>query len=404
MKYKCNFRKNTSYIFILMFFIIITLVVNAQEKATFSGTVVNESGEPVFNVKVEIRPYKIKPGGIREQRIMPHIVQHTDIDGKFTITNIPPESVKILIGDDDTETKMLSIDLGDLTLYPEERPPFKIMLFSLEPGAKIENAVIKVKTKIIPQIRARVVDADGTPITDTQVNTAVNRRDVDRTGSGRSRGPRNTDSEGYFTEKLRVDDEPQFYRVAIEYDGYFAVSDPFIPLEGQPVVHLLLKLNDKPIPFDENTQERVSAEFNRLLSTPAVWIRNPINGHYYKKIYCHSIEDALTQSNEEKAYLVSINDKIEEKWIENITDRSSYIIGLSEMDEEGKWKWHSGEPVTYTNWGNVKQLNENKGILNNVIINSHGKWNTLGTDRHTGFPLIAILEKENPKENTQDNK
>ncbi len=60
MKYKCNLRKNTSYIFILMFFILIISVVNAQEKATFSGTVVDESGEPVINVTVEIRPYNIK--------------------------------------------------------------------------------------------------------------------------------------------------------------------------------------------------------------------------------------------------------------------------------------------------------------------------------------------------------
>lgn len=404
MKYKCKIQKNISYIFILTFFIIITSVVNAQEKATFSGSVVDESGEPVINVRVEIRPYKIKPGGIREQRIMPHIVQHTDRDGNFTITNIPPESVKILIGDDDTETKILSIDLEDLTLYPEERPPFKVMLFSLEPGAKIENAKIKVKTKIIPQIRARVVDADGTPITDSQLNTAINRKDIDRSGSGRSRGPRKTDSEGYFTEKLRVDNEPQFYRIAIEYDGHFAVSDPFIPHQGQPVVHLLLKLNDKPIPFDENTPERVSAEFNRILSTPPVWIRNPINGHHYKRIYCYSLEDALTQSNIEKAYLVSINDKIEEKWIENISGRSEYIIGLRVMDEKEKWIWHSGEPVTYTNWGDMKNINMNKDVLDNVIVNSHRKWNILGTNRHIGFPLMAILEKENPKEKTQDNK
>ena len=379
-------------------------MVNAQEKATLSGTVVNESGEPVINVKVQIRPTKFKHGGIREQHFMQHLVQHTDIDGSFTLTNIPPESVKILIGDDDTETKILSIELENLTLFPEERPPFKIMLFSLEPGAKIENAIIKVKTKIIPQIRARVVAADGTPITDSQVNTAINRNDLDRSGSGRSRGPRRTDSEGYFTEKLRVDDEPQFYRIAIEYDGHFAVTDPFIPHQGQPVVHLLLKLNDKPIPFDEITPERVSAEFNRLLSTPAVWVRNPINGHHYKRIYCHSMEDALTQSEIEKAYLVSINDKIEEKWIQNITGMSNHIIGLRYMVEEGKWKWHSGEPVTYTNWGDEKFDNKNIDLQDNVIVRYHDKWHILGSHLHTQFPLMAILEKENPKQLPQEDK
>ncbi|RKU30740.1 hypothetical protein C6497_03415 [Candidatus Poribacteria bacterium] len=404
MKYKCKIQKNISHNLILALFIIITSVVNAQEKATLSGIVVNESGEPVINIGVVIRPYKIKPGGIRQEKFITHLVQQTDIDGSFTMTNIPPESIKIQIGDDDTETKILSIDLEGLTLFPEERPPFRMMLFSLEPGAKIENAIIKIKSKIIPQIRARVVAADGTPIADSQVQTAINRNDIDRSGSGRSRGPRRTDSEGYFTEKLRIDDEPQFYRIAIEHEGYFAVSDPFMPHEGQPVVHLLLKLNDKPIPFDDNTPERVTVEFNRLLNTPAVWIRNPINGHDYKRIYCEGMEDALNQSNIEKAYLVSINDKIEEKWIENITGMSECIIGLRYMVEEGKWKWHSGEPVTYTNWGNEKPLNEKIDMQDRVIVRSYGKWNLLSSNQHRGSPLIAVLEKENPKEKPKEDK
>ncbi|MCG9127578.1 hypothetical protein JT359_08275 [Candidatus Poribacteria bacterium] len=404
MKYRCNIDTKSSYVFLLIFFMILTSSVKAQENASFSGTVVDEGGEPVINVKVEIQPFQIKPGGIRERKIMPHLVQHTDREGSFSIRNIPPESIKFVIGDDDTQTEILSIELENLTLYPEERPPFKIMLFSLEPDAKIENALIKVKTKIIPQIRVRVVAADGTPITDSQVITAMIRNDIDGSGSGRSRRPRNTDAEGYFTEKLRIDDEPQFYRIAIEYDGYFTVSDPFIPHKGQPMVHLLLKLNDKPIPFDENTPERVSAEFNRLLSFTPVWIQNPINGHLYKKIYCHSIEDALTQSNEEEAYLVSINDEIEEKWIKNITGRSKYLIGLSEMNEEGNWIWHSGEPVTYTNWGKEKQLKDNNNVLDYGIVDYHGMWNILGTTPHTGFPLMVILEKEKTKENKQDRK
>jgi len=54
------------------------------------------------------------------------------------------------------------------------------------------------------------------------------------------------------------------------------------------------------------------------------------------------------QASSEDAYIVSINDKAEEKWLSSIYGNSRYWIGLSDAEEEGTWKWFSGEPVKYT--------------------------------------------------------
>lgn len=367
----------------------------AQEGATFSGRIIDERGNPAVGISIAIQPYMIKAGGVREEQFLPQLVRRTGLQGRFSITDIPPVSVKLVIGDHDTKTKTLSIEIGDLILYPNSRPPFEEMRFSLAPGSETKNVLIKVKTEIKPQIRARVVSADGTPITEAHIRIRVLRRDIDESGGGSSSRFRHTDAEGYFVENLRVDDEPQYYRLGIEYQGYLAKTVPFILHEGQPEVHLLLRLNENPIPEDKRIPELMSAALDEFLNPPAVWVVNPANGHAYKKIYCHSIEDAITKATAENAYLVSINDKAENEWIKNVFGRSNFWIGLSDAAEEGKWVWHSGEPVTYTNWINRERSTGNTDMKDYVIIEDFtGKWQVVAPgDGQTRYIQKAILER-----------
>ena len=53
-----------------------------------------------------------------------------------------------------------------------------------------------------PQIRARVVHADGTPLTNADIYVMVLHKDLDATGSGASGSTMQTDAEGYFVEDL----------------------------------------------------------------------------------------------------------------------------------------------------------------------------------------------------------
>lgn len=289
------------------------------------------------------------------------------------------------------KTEILTIEIGDLTIYPENDDNKQEMRFSIEPGKRIENALIRVKTEIRSQITGRVVSADGTPITDAFIIAKLYHIDQDGNRTVVSNTSFITDAEGYFFEKIGTDKKPKYYMVGIEHEGYLATASRFILHEGQPEVHLLLKLNDKPIPENERTHSRVSTEITKLLNPPPVWVLNPENGHSYKKVYFHNIEDATAQANAEKAYIVSINDSTEENWIKHYVGRRNILIGLSDIHEEGRWTWHSGEPITYTNWLDDTQLAGNTDLKNYVVRDIYGKWRVV----EKSSSGMTILERAN---------
>lgn len=372
----------------------------AQDGASVSGRVVDESGDPVTGIAIAIQPYKVM-GNRRQEGFVEIWQRQTDSEGHFSIWQIAPaESVRFVVKGEQTETQILSIELGELTLYPSghPHPPFNIIQFSLEAGTEIENAVITVKMNIRPQVRARVVFADGTPVSNAQIRMRMLRMSLDGSGSGSSGGTKETDSEGYFAEDLQVDNEPQYYTLGVEYQGLLAKAPSFILHEGQPQIHLLLTLNGNPVPLAERPlgppTSDVLAEF---LSPPSVWVVNPANGHAYKRVYCSDITDTMAQASTENAYLVSINDKAENEWIQKIFGPGRFWIGLSDAAEEGQWIWHSGEPVTFTNWGEHERDGGNAEMKDYVIVGYGGRWEAVapGPGGTSHFVKKAILERAN---------
>ena len=395
-----NFRQNLGFfggIAVLCFLISSSTV--AQDGVTVSGRVVNEIGDPVAGISIAIQPYKVM-GNRREEGVVPLWERQTDAEGHFSIWPITPmESVRFVLTGEQTEIQILSIEINEITLYPSghPHPPFNTIQFSLEAGTEIEDAVIKVKTDIRPQVRARLVFADGTPVTDAQIHVRMMRTDLDGSGGGSSSGGRQTDADGYFVENLRVDDESRFYTLGVEHLGLLAKAPPFILHEGQPQVHLLLRLNGNPIPLAERPPaEALSGSLEAFLNPPSVWIVNPANGHAYKRIYCENIADAMDQATAENAYLVSINDPAENEWLQGIFERENFWIGLSDTAEEGQWAWHSGEPVTYTDWGEHEGDGGNTEMKDYAIILGfhNGKWMAVAPgDHHTNFTKRAVLER-----------
>ena len=398
-----NFRQNFGFfvgIAVLCFFVSSSTF--AQDGVTVSGRVVNEVGDPVASISIAIQPYKVM-GNRREEGFVPLWERQTDAEGRFSIWPITPmESVRFVLKGapgEQTEIQILSIEINEITFYPSghPHPPFNTIQFSLEAGIEIEDAVITVKTDIRPQVRARVVFADGTPVANTRIRTRMLRTDLDGSGGGSSSGGEQTDTDGYFVENLRVDGETQFYTLGVEHLGLFAKAPPFILHEGQPQVHLLLRLNGNPIPLAERPP--AEAPFDSLeafLNPPSVWIVNPANGHAYKRIYCDNIADAMEQATAENAYLVSINDHAENEWLQGIFERENFWIGLSDVAEEGQWSWHSGEPVTYTDWGENDQDSGNTEMKDYAIMLGfhHGRWVAVAPgDHHTNFTKIAVLER-----------
>ena len=371
----------------------------AQDGVTVSGRVVNEVGDPVVGISIAIQPYKAI-GNRREEGIVPLWERQTDADGHFSIWPITPmESVRFVVEGEQTETQILSIEINEITLYPNGHPhsPFNTIQFSLEEGTEIENAIITVKTDIRPQVRARLVFANGTPVANAQIRVRMMRTNLSGSGGGSSSGGRQTDTEGYFVENLRVDSETRFYTLGVEHLGLFAKAPPFILHEGQPQVHLLLRLNGNPIPLAERPPaEAPSGSLEAFLNPPSVWIVNPANGHAYKRIYCDNIAEAMDQATAENAYLVSINDHAENEWLQGIFERENFWIGLSDTAEEGQWAWHSGEPVTYTDWGENNQDSGNTEMKDYAIMLGfhQGSWVAVAPgDHHTNFTKRAVLER-----------
>ena len=254
--------------------------------------------------------------------------------------------------------------------------------------------VSKVQANNRPQVRARVVFADGTPLVNADIYVVMLDRDFDASGYGGSGGTMRTDAEGYFVEVLQGDNEAQFYEIGVAYHGHLAKALPFILHEGQPEVHLLLTLDDDRVRIDRWEPDQVYATLEAFLNPPRVWAVNPANGHAYKRIYCHDVIDAIDLAAAEDAYLVSINDEAEDLWIHRLFEPDALWIGLSDVAEEGQWVWHSGEPVTYTNW-ETREKDGGNTEMKDYAISDWGGWQAIALgDEQTYSLKEAILEKD----------
>ena len=157
-----SFKQNVGLLLLMMILpLLVSLSVIAQQGATISGRVVDELGDPVVGTSVALHRYKTVEDDERPVRFVPFWQKPVDLDGSFSFVNIAPtESVSFIVDDERTKGKILSIQMGELTLYPGDHPLFGKVRFSLEAGMDIEDVVITVNTNIPPQVRARVVQCN----------------------------------------------------------------------------------------------------------------------------------------------------------------------------------------------------------------------------------------------------
>ncbi|MFN9062997.1 MAG: lectin-like protein, partial [Pseudanabaena sp.] len=111
---------------------------------------------------------------------------------------------------------------------------------------------------------------------------------------------------------------------------------------------------------------------------------NSANNRYYSLLSGAGSWEALqAQAEALGGNLVTINDADENQFI--LTNfGTGYYIGLTDKEEEGVWKWISGEPATYINWESGEPNNWNGNEDYGWFWTSSGKWNDIGNANYKG--------------------
>ena len=361
---------------ITAFFLWMLVPSTAQESTTFSGRLIDTEGNPISGVSIYLRRYE-GPNQDGSEGPDDSLRTRTDTKGRFAFSNILYDALKLdIVGTSKTgyQINVLSVKFGEIALYPDRGWHWSSVKFALKPEVRMENVIITADIRTRPKIRTRVVYADGTPLANTEIYVyrQTNRFLGNNTPSGQL--IERTDAEGYFVEYLyAVTDQPERYiTLAVEHQGLFAKAVPFV-YEGS--VDLVLTLDGNPKPLTEpplEHSERFSALAAYLEPLP-VWVVNPTNEHAYKRTHRQTIEEAIAQTTAEGAYLVAINDEAEETWLQHVFGNGNFWIGLSDAEEEGRWQWHSGEPVDYTNWGTYEP-EEGNSDDKDYVMTGHFDW------------------------------
>ncbi len=215
------------------------------DRASFSGRVVDEVGNPVAGLALVIVPCKVDD----EADIAVYDAETNDT-GHFSITGIYPGKAHFMLEPGyqnglplEPEYQLLSFKIGVSAYSPKDLSPDPCTqdTFFISPGARIENVEVAVRLRM--RIRAKVVFADGTPLVDKEVS--LNIRAFDLQGSsvvGGIQGSVQTDAQGYFVQYVDRN-EAIGYRVSVEYKWLCSTSEIFIFGVEERREDLILKLS-----------------------------------------------------------------------------------------------------------------------------------------------------------------
>ena len=326
-----------------------------------SGHVVDETGNPVSGIKIAIVPVKDGNGAWfpiqTDEDGQPidtsQYQAETNSEGRFTITNTVGGPVLLsLFPYHRSGIRILKVQIAGMFLYLNERGSSPGIVFTTSPDKPIENIQVILKQ---PQIRGKVQRIDGTPIANAQIRSTVETVST-QGGSYYREGATDTDAEGHFMYYMYYLDEKIWENTAhicimsATYQKQTVEVKPFVlKSAGQP--HDVVFTFGGPHQPSSLRQNKgfTRASFSTNLNAQDVWVINPENGHAYKKIGCRNPNDAIAQASKEDAHLVTINNAVEQNWLQRIFGGSGSFIGLNDIAAEGQWQWHNGEPVEYTN-------------------------------------------------------
>ena len=386
---------------------------SAQEGilTTFSGRVIDETGNPIEGYALATVPvfdgngawFPIQDPDTPIADGSPFHAE-SDAEGRFTITTAidGPVLLTRFPLHHGSGIRILKVQIGKLFFYPSGTWEHGIV-FTTSPGRRIENIEVTVQQ---PHIRGRLQRVDGTSIANARIRLRLRGVNLHGNSSG-SYGGISTDAEGYFAHYVDEDflSGPTFYMLSVVYEGQTVSVEPIVLKPGDQTHEVVFTFDDMPVsPFRVPRRgfaasAAASTSDPRPIASPSladVWVIRPENDHAYKRIQCADWEDAQAQATAEGAYLVTINDETEQKWLQVVFGGQPSWIGLNDIAQEGEWVWDNGEPVNYTNWGLQEPNDTSVREEDHVIFGASGRWADFGTE-HGGISLIrtALIEKEN---------
>lgn len=214
------------------------------DRASFSGRVVDEVGDPVIGLELMITPCDVDD----DADIATYHTETNDT-GHFTITDIYPGKAHFMLVSEyqgglplELEYQLLSFKIGASAYYPKDLSPDPCAqdTFFIAPDARIENVEVVVRLRM--RIRAKIVFADSTPLVNKKIDLNIRAFDL-HSGNvvGGIQGSSQTDAQGYFVQYIDRNEETG-YRVSVEYRGLCATSEDFALKVGERREDLVLKL------------------------------------------------------------------------------------------------------------------------------------------------------------------
>lgn len=402
--------KSNNRIFLLTFFIILVALFlthtrhsEAQQTETsVSGRVIDIQKNPLQGIEIGIQPIDITESNRFPSRFGNITMRsRTDSHGDFSISGISSVPVEFkLLPERIANYKINTIEIGGLTLYSDRFFGNFNLPIGIAKGQHLKNIVFTLVPRM--KISGQIVFNDGTPFRNRTIKLDLKPSHLWDSFRSRIDGNITTDKEGFFTEFVRG---AATYTVSVNYFNLTAKSEPITLQDGEQNDTLVLKLKEEAstnlgkrnISIFDSEEKRI----NRWRAMQEVWAVNPSNGHAYKTIRCKSWWQAKRTAESEDAYLVSINDAEEQKWLESLFSQSDfYWIGLR-LTKKGE-KWHNKEQITYSNFaqdtGELTSITENMHV---VLDASTKKW--IGLTKGSPFQHLvrqAIIEKDEVQVNS----
>lgn len=180
--------------------------IRAQNDAltTLSGRVIDAAGQTIAGLTVVLVPVEDGNGAWFPIQVDGHdwpddpmaFQGETDAAGRFVITDVIVGPVLLgLFPYNEPEMEILKVQIGDMFLYAPDESWGRGVVFSAEPGERIEGVEVTVQRFL--QLRAKVLRMDGTPLANAQrIRVGLRRLSLDGEYDGSGRGSAETDDEG----------------------------------------------------------------------------------------------------------------------------------------------------------------------------------------------------------------